>query len=493
MTTNAVASSSKQPSAPAAPKPKRPPHNISGKNQYKDRPLLDDPHVAELLNAYHLKGITDNRLISNLLLEEHGVTLGERSVYRRKKMLGLWASKHTTKELSEAVKRQLVAAQMAKDPTGKLGARLVKQRVFEDTGLHLTRDYIRAEMRRVDPVAHAARGPSHILSKRLQRPAVSENASTSTSTSVPSNTITSNLVQSSNATIIPSGAQGQSQGSNAVDANQQSSTPRVRAPRRSRARATEASSLPTAVAPSDAAASTSSPPQSYTRNEPGIPSGNPLSSTSQTLHTFHSRSAYPSSYNAQVANSSTSDGQQVLHSQQLLQISTTLPQPSSSSLQDALNATESGYNHWPNSFDSEDGQFSPTGPGLLPNESSHTAGMPNITGTRPQTPRAYPEPSHHLSIPPVGTTQRNMDTGNRPAVMKDIARAVQESTPKMHELKHFIESLQLEDDGLSEDVDAETYDIILKGMETAALLERQLSKVVALARRSRLPVDRDVA
>lgn len=54
-------------------------------------------------------------------------------------MLGLWASKHTTKELSEVVKRQLVAAQMAKDPSGRLGARVVKQRVFEDTGLHLTR------------------------------------------------------------------------------------------------------------------------------------------------------------------------------------------------------------------------------------------------------------------------------------------------------------------------------------------------------------------
>lgn len=54
-------------------------------------------------------------------------------------MLGLWASKHTTQELSEAVKRQLVAAQMAKDPNGRLGARVVKQRVFEDTGLHLTR------------------------------------------------------------------------------------------------------------------------------------------------------------------------------------------------------------------------------------------------------------------------------------------------------------------------------------------------------------------
>ncbi|KDR84444.1 hypothetical protein GALMADRAFT_713578 [Galerina marginata CBS 339.88] len=141
-------------------------NNSLGKNQYKDRPSADDPHVATLLKDYHLKGITDSRILSKRLLEEYGVTLGHTSISRRRKKLGLWASRLTTADLSESAKRQLILDQMAKDPTGKFGATSVKQRIFQDTGLHLTRDYIRDAMKKLDPVGHAARGPAHVKEKR---------------------------------------------------------------------------------------------------------------------------------------------------------------------------------------------------------------------------------------------------------------------------------------------------------------------------------------
>ena len=63
----------------------------------------------------------------------------ESSISRRKRKLGLKASHLTTLELDVSVKRQLILDQMAKDPKGRLGARMVKQGILRDTGIHLTR------------------------------------------------------------------------------------------------------------------------------------------------------------------------------------------------------------------------------------------------------------------------------------------------------------------------------------------------------------------
>jgi hypothetical protein len=46
---------------------------------------------------------------------------------------------------------------------------MVKQGILRDTGIHLTRDYIREEMKNLDPAAHAARGPAHVKAKRQQK------------------------------------------------------------------------------------------------------------------------------------------------------------------------------------------------------------------------------------------------------------------------------------------------------------------------------------
>ncbi|KAF8801594.1 hypothetical protein BYT27DRAFT_7174067 [Phlegmacium glaucopus] len=144
-------------------------NNMSGKNQYKNRPAPDDPRVSELLRDYHCKGITDKTQVRKLLLEEHGVILSESSISRRKRKLGLKASHLTTLELNVTVKRQLILDQMAKDPKGRLGARMVKQGILRDGGIHLTRDYIREEMMKLDPAAHAARGPAHVKAKRQRK------------------------------------------------------------------------------------------------------------------------------------------------------------------------------------------------------------------------------------------------------------------------------------------------------------------------------------
>jgi hypothetical protein len=63
----------------------------------------------------------------------------ETTISRRRRQLGLLASGRTTLSLPDAVKRQLVLDQMAKDPEGRIGAITVKARIFRDTGIDITR------------------------------------------------------------------------------------------------------------------------------------------------------------------------------------------------------------------------------------------------------------------------------------------------------------------------------------------------------------------
>ncbi|KIJ14659.1 hypothetical protein PAXINDRAFT_169591 [Paxillus involutus ATCC 200175] len=134
--------------------------NPKGKNQYKDCPPKNDAKVTELLYDYQRREIFDKKRISQLLYDEHGIKLSESSVARRRRSLGLYASGVTTRQLPETVKRQLVLTQMSKDPGKKLGPRMIKQFIAKETGIHLTRDYIRAEMLRHDPEGFAARDTS---------------------------------------------------------------------------------------------------------------------------------------------------------------------------------------------------------------------------------------------------------------------------------------------------------------------------------------------
>ncbi|KAH7909614.1 hypothetical protein BJ138DRAFT_1066761 [Hygrophoropsis aurantiaca] len=134
--------------------------NPTGRNQHKDCPPKNDSHVTELLYDYQRREIFDKRKISKLLLEEHGIKLSESSVARRRRDLSLYASGVTTRQLPENVKRQLIYTQMARDTSKKLGPRMIKQLIARETGIHLTREYIRKEMLKQDPEGFASRDTS---------------------------------------------------------------------------------------------------------------------------------------------------------------------------------------------------------------------------------------------------------------------------------------------------------------------------------------------
>jgi len=87
--------------------------------------------------------------------------MSESTIVRRRRELGLRGSHLTTKVISDTEKRRLVLNQMAKDPSGKLGPRMVKMGIFQDAGIDLTRDWIANEMRMLAPEAYASRGPAH--------------------------------------------------------------------------------------------------------------------------------------------------------------------------------------------------------------------------------------------------------------------------------------------------------------------------------------------
>ncbi|KAH0588255.1 hypothetical protein J132_02590 [Termitomyces sp. J132] len=134
-------------------------NNPRGINQYKDCPAPDDPRIPEFLKEYQRKGITDKKKISKFLLDEHGIIMSDSTVARRRRELGLKASGKTTADLPDDVKRQLVLDQMAKDTAGQIGTLTVKTRIFQETGIDLTRRWIGKEMRTLAPEAYEARRP----------------------------------------------------------------------------------------------------------------------------------------------------------------------------------------------------------------------------------------------------------------------------------------------------------------------------------------------
>ncbi|KAF8461775.1 hypothetical protein DFH94DRAFT_687610 [Russula ochroleuca] len=133
-------------------------NNPTGKNQYKDCPPLDDPRVAELLREYHRKGIMNRWKIREMFCHE-GIFISEATISRRRKELGLLGSGTATRKTPVTAKRQMVLDQMAKDPTSRQGPKTIQKGILFDTGICLTRDYIRHEMRAQDPGGFAIRDP----------------------------------------------------------------------------------------------------------------------------------------------------------------------------------------------------------------------------------------------------------------------------------------------------------------------------------------------
>ncbi|KAL0567778.1 hypothetical protein V5O48_014215 [Marasmius crinis-equi] len=152
--------------------PSRPPvagnNNPTGKNQYPDCPKPGDPQVNEYLREYHRKGITSYAKLSKLLKADHDISMGAKTVQRRLEVLGLYASGKTTKDMSEVEKRQLVADQLAKDPSRRKGPAIMKEAIAFDTGIHLTRDWIHDEMKLQDPEGFEERAPTAKKIPRVQ-------------------------------------------------------------------------------------------------------------------------------------------------------------------------------------------------------------------------------------------------------------------------------------------------------------------------------------
>lgn len=117
-----------------------------------------DDRVKALLVTFHRRGITDRNRISELLSQEippiqmrYGETCAASStkptdpvispatVARRLKDFGLFASKRTMEALPLTEMQQLVLDQMAVDPKGKLGPRLIRENIQRQHGIHLTR------------------------------------------------------------------------------------------------------------------------------------------------------------------------------------------------------------------------------------------------------------------------------------------------------------------------------------------------------------------
>ncbi|KAG1871660.1 hypothetical protein F4604DRAFT_1881097 [Suillus subluteus] len=123
-----------------------------------------DHKVADLLYEYHRRNISDRKLISKLLQAEHGIKMSEATVARRRRELGLFDSHLTAAQLPKVTKRQLMLDQLADDPSGRCGPRVVKELIVNKTGVMLPHKYIRDQMMLQEPEGFMARQPT---SKKL--------------------------------------------------------------------------------------------------------------------------------------------------------------------------------------------------------------------------------------------------------------------------------------------------------------------------------------
>ncbi|KIJ42543.1 hypothetical protein M422DRAFT_254322 [Sphaerobolus stellatus SS14] len=142
--------------------------NPTGKNQYANCPPPRDETVEFLLRKYHRNGVTNRNILSELLKAEHSIQISPSTVARRLRKLGLRASGAMTQALPESTKRQLILNELDKDPTSRKGPPTIKDEIRQNTGIHLTRDYINAEMHVLDPEGFIIGQPGSRKRRRAQ-------------------------------------------------------------------------------------------------------------------------------------------------------------------------------------------------------------------------------------------------------------------------------------------------------------------------------------
>ncbi|GLB37945.1 hypothetical protein LshimejAT787_0409960 [Lyophyllum shimeji] len=141
-------------------------NNPTGINQFKDCPKSDDTRVEEIMRDYDRRGIVSKKLISAMLLAEHGIKMSPRTVTRRRRDYKLLGAGATTRALPLPVKRQLVLDQLAQDPMSRQGPKTVIEGIALATGHHLTRSFVRSEMHLHDLAGFAIREPA---AKKIHR------------------------------------------------------------------------------------------------------------------------------------------------------------------------------------------------------------------------------------------------------------------------------------------------------------------------------------
>jgi len=133
--------------------------NPAGNNQHGKVLKDNDERLIDALNEYHREGLTSNAKISARLYADHGISMSDTTVKRRRSALGLFGSHKTLKMMPVEEAEQLVVDQMDKDPAKRHGPRTTKHKIINTTGFHLPRDFVDSVMHQHDPDAFAGRNP----------------------------------------------------------------------------------------------------------------------------------------------------------------------------------------------------------------------------------------------------------------------------------------------------------------------------------------------
>ncbi|KAH7909728.1 hypothetical protein BJ138DRAFT_1114711 [Hygrophoropsis aurantiaca] len=134
--------------------------NPNGRNQHGEVLKANDETLANALKQYHREDMSCNKKISQRLLADYQITMGEWTVKRRRKELGLTGSGVTTKAMPRQEAKQLVVSQMDKDPNRRHGVRTIKHKVAFQNGVQLTRKFVSDIMHEHDSEGFQLREPT---------------------------------------------------------------------------------------------------------------------------------------------------------------------------------------------------------------------------------------------------------------------------------------------------------------------------------------------
>ncbi|KAJ7439477.1 hypothetical protein FB451DRAFT_1301899 [Mycena latifolia] len=118
---------------------KGPVNNPSGGNQHRSKPLLKEhPELPEWIQQYIDDGVKQADMPRNIL-DDHGITIGLRSIERIIKNSDLHTSRHSG--LTDVEKGAAIMAITQEDPLGRWGGRKIKEKLSLQS-VHIPRKFI---------------------------------------------------------------------------------------------------------------------------------------------------------------------------------------------------------------------------------------------------------------------------------------------------------------------------------------------------------------